>query len=260
MELHQHYITASPVLDMEPQNRKKTTNHLGSYEDFLKAFLQQKYNFVFFHELNQPKGQLVLRHDIDFDTGFALEMAKIEHQLGVKSTYFFMLRTTFYNAMSPNDFKNIEDIKELGHEISIHFDPTIYDNFQEGLRREVILFESSFGQKVDIISFHRPSIDFQNFDAPISGIEHTYQSKYFKDIKYFSDSTGIWRFGHPTDSAEFVNQDTLHILIHPIWWMINGDSNLQKLDAYFTQRINSLKQEFSSNCIPFRKIQERVGG
>ncbi|MBK7410526.1 MAG: hypothetical protein IPJ40_22175 [Saprospirales bacterium] len=244
---------------MPPRNRENQGNHLGSYEDFLQAFKAQGYQFLFFQELDNPEGQIVLRHDVDFDTQFALEMAWIEHSMGIKSTYFFMLRSNFYNVMAPKDFNNILNIRELGHQISVHFDPTIYENFQEGLTQEISMFENCFKEKVQVISFHRPSVDYQNYDAPIAGIEHTYQSKYFRNIKYFSDSTGIWRFGHPTDSEEFQNRQSLHVLIHPIWWMINGNSNLKKLEAYFAQRIDSLKQEFSTNCIPFRKIEERVG-
>ena len=231
---------------------------MGSYEDFLKIFLKKGYNFLFYKELNQKENQLVLRHDIDFDTELALEMARVEASLGIKSTYFFLLRSNLYNILSPNDFENVKEIRSLGHQTSVHFDPSIYEDFHQGLQEEVSIFEACFREKVEIISFHRPNAFFQNYDAPIRGIEHTYQSKYFREIKYFSDSTGIWRFGHPAESLEFLQGKSLHVLVHPIWWMINGSSNLKKLEAYFTQRIDALKQEFSNNCIPFRKIHATV--
>lgn len=230
----------------------------GSYEQFLKAFLERGYQSVFFHEINQPKKQLALRHDIDFDTNFALQSALIEARLGIKATYFFLVRSSFYNILAQKDYENINLIKEMGHTISVHFDPTIYDDFHKGLQWEVALFENLFQVNVDIISLHRPNEFFQNYDAPIHGIEHTYQSRYFRDIKYISDSTGVWRFGHPFDSQEFKQQKSLHVLIHPIWWMLDGLTNLDKLRLYYAHRVQAMKSEFSDNCLPFRYIHESL--
>jgi len=259
MELHQPFLPA-PALEpqAQTQSRKVSKNHLGSYEDFLRLFLKNNFEFCFFQELCQAEQQLALRHDIDFDTSFALQTARIETRMGVKSTYFFMLRSNMYNILSADDFENIKEIRDLGHQISVHFDPVIYEDFHAGLKEEVSLFESCFKEKVQIVSFHRPNAFFQNYDAPVVGIEHTYQSRYFRDIKYFSDSTGIWRFGHPAESLEFAQGKSLHILIHPIWWMVDGKSNVEKLETYYGQRIESLKKGFFNNCIPFRKIHDRV--
>ena len=233
-------------------------NNLGSYATLLDTFQQQGYEFVFFQEQNQSKGQIILRHDIDFDTKFALDLAEIEHKKGIKATYFFLMRSHFYNIFSPEDYDNILKIQAMGHQVSVHFDPTIYEDFREGLKKEVNIFEQYFGCKVEIISLHRPSEFFLQHDESIAGIEHTYQSKYFKDVKYFSDSTGIWRYGCPTDSEEFQQHVSLHVLTHPVWWIVEGASNLDKLSHYFSQRTNDLKQDFFDNCIPFRKIYAKL--
>ncbi len=246
------------VSDPAPGYVKAPSHHFGSYENFLRAFQDQGYQFCFFSELNQTHRQLALRHDIDFDTNFALESAYIEHQLGIRSTYFFLLRSNFYNIFSPQDFQNIQTIHELGHQISVHFDPSIYEDFHQGLKTEVQLFSDFFKQDVRIISLHRPNAFFQEYDAPIFGIEHTYQSKYFRQVKYISDSTGVWRFGHPFDTPEFAQRKSIHLLIHPIWWMLDGGSNLEKLSGYYQQRVHALKTDFSNNCIPFRKINETL--
>lgn len=233
-------------------------NDLGAYDSFLDAFLQQNYQTCFFPDLNGQDQQMALRHDIDFDTNFALQTAVIEAEMGIKATYFFLLRSNFYNIFSPQDYENVCKIRELGHCISIHFDPLIYEDFHRGLAQEVEVFQKYFDAEVGVISIHRPNDFFQKYDTPIMGIEHTYQNKYFRDIKYFSDSTGVWRFGHPHDSGEFRSRKPLHVLIHPIWWMVRGASNLEKLRTYYTNRTQDLKSEFYNNCIPFRKIYETL--
>lgn len=240
------------------QHKKAPSHRFGSYQNFLQVFKDQGYQFCAFSELTEPKKQIALRHDIDFDTNFALQSALIENQLGIKSTYFFLLRSNFYNIFSPQDFDNVMLIREMGHTVSVHFDPSIYEDFHQGLQQEVKLFSEFFKEDVNIISLHRPNAFFQEFDAPIFGIEHTYQSKYFRDVKYISDSTGVWRFGHPFDTPEFVQQKSIHLLIHPIWWMLDGGTNLDKLKQYYAQRVNALKTDFSNNCIPFRKINESL--
>lgn len=228
------------------------------YTPFLQKFLQQGYEFVFFTVISRPEGQVALRHDIDFDTHFALQCAQQERALGIRSTFFFLMRSHFYNIFSLEDYSNIVAIKEMGHKISIHFDPTVYEDFHAGLAKEVQVFETLFGEKVDIISLHRPNDFFQQYDEPIMNIEHTYQSKYFRNIKYFADSTGVWRFGHPADSQEFAEKRSLHVLIHPVWWMVPGGDNLAKLKTYFGDRVQHLNQQFSLNCIPFRQINDQV--
>lgn len=228
------------------------------YHDFLQTFKGAGYEFVFFNELTKSHGQLALRHDIDFDTSLALQCAEIEHNLGIKSTFFFLMKSELYNVFSEKDYKNVMAIKALGHKISIHFDPTIYEDFHKGLEKEVQVFRSMFDEEVTIISLHRPNTFFQQLDETIFDIEHTYQSRYFRDIKYVSDSTGEWRFGHPADTDEFANKKSLHVLIHPIWWMVSGDNNIDKLKKYFADRVKQLNQQFYLNCIPFRQIHDQV--
>ena len=47
-----------------------------------------------------PKGILYLRHDIDFDCGYARALAEVEVDMGLVATYYFMLSSPTYNAFS----------------------------------------------------------------------------------------------------------------------------------------------------------------
>jgi hypothetical protein len=59
---------------------------------------------------------VILRHDVDRFPENALGIAKLEHQLGVRSTYYFrMVRGVF----SP---RIIRQIQALGHEIGYHYE------------------------------------------------------------------------------------------------------------------------------------------
>lgn len=229
-------------------------SYLGSYEKFLLSFLKNEYQFNFFHEHRNKNNELILRHDIDFNIEYALNTAKIENKIGIKSTYFFLLRSNIYNPFSKENFDKIKEIKNLGHTISIHFDPVLYKDIEEGLAYEKELFENSFDEKINIISIHRPNDFLKNSNSLICDIEHTYLDKYFINIKYASDSMGEWRFGNPLDSNAFIEKKTIHLLIHPIWWMINATDKNTLLKKHFQNSIESMRIDFANNCKPFKDI------
>ena len=54
----------------------------------------------------------VLRHDIEFSVDRAYELAKVEKELGVTSTYTVQLRNNTYNALSEKNIDLIKRIKE----------------------------------------------------------------------------------------------------------------------------------------------------
>lgn len=174
-------------------------SYFGSYKNLIRAFQENGYQTEFFTSEIKPEKVLLIRHDVDFDCGYANEIASLEFDLDVKATYFFLLCNNSYNLLSKTNIKNVLKIKEKGHEISLHFDPLIYgDDFLEGFRFEKDVFERTFNTKIKIVSIHCPNEIFLNFDEKIGDTEHTYQNKYFKDIKYISDSGGNFRFGHPS--------------------------------------------------------------
>ncbi|NTV46283.1 MAG: hypothetical protein HGB11_07120 [Chlorobiales bacterium] len=233
-------------------------SRLKEYEDLLGLFTGNGYNVVHFSETHDKKAQLLLRHDIDFDVKLAYEMSLIEDVLGVKATCFFMVRSNSYNLFSPENVKLVRSIKERGHKISIHFDPTIYEDFIEGFCMEVQLFEKVFEEKVDCISIHRPIQEFLSNDNLIGNVRHTYQSLYFKEIKYFADSQGQFRFGSPIESEAFTNGDTIHLLIHPIWWVTSEVEPVHILNKFLNYRITAYQQHMAYNCKPYSQfLQDR---
>ena len=232
--------------------------YLGSYEDLIKAFVANGYETKFFDLSIAPQKHLILRHDIDFDCQFAAEIASVENSLGVKATYFFLLTNDSYNLLSPKNKARVFDIKAQGHRISLHFDPVLYGaDFIDGFRYEREVFEKTFQTKIEIVSLHRPTGFFLDFDEKIDDVEHTYQKKYFKDIKYISDSGGNFRFGHPLESEDFALKNSIQLLIHPIWWRSEGETNIEVLKNHIENRKLLLHSHIGENCKPFQEYLEK---
>jgi len=230
-------------------------NYLGDYRDLLRGFLSAGYRTIFFDELRGDEPQLILRHDVDFDCGLANDLSLLEDGLGVKSTWFFLLRSVSYNPFSARDTGHIRSIAARGHRIAIHFDPTFYDDVEAGFAEEKALFEGFFGMPLRIASVHRPNEFLKRSNVPLAGVEHTYQDKYFKDVAYISDSQGRFGHGHPFESEAWKARRPIHLLIHPIWWTIpEATSSVDLLDRFLERRIEQFRQHMADNCIPYRSL------
>ena len=81
----------------------KKSFHIGPIKDFYK--LQKKNKF------------LVVRHDVDFSLDKALEMAELEAKQNISATYFILLHSQYYNALSEQNIKKIKKFIKLEHEI-----------------------------------------------------------------------------------------------------------------------------------------------
>ena len=211
-----------------------------NYKDFINEFLLNSYRVVMFDSFDlTKKNQLILRHDIDFDIKAAYEIAVIEHELNVKSTFFFLLRGDFYNLINSENYDLVKKIESLGHKISLHYDIEIYTNPQKELIAEIKIFEDFFNTKIDIISIHRPSKDFLKNPNNYFNVTNTYEDKYFKKISYFADSGGRFRFGNPLESPDYKLNHNIQLLTHPIWWT----SSLSSVDDILNQLIKSRKSD-----------------
>lgn len=224
------------------------------YLKFISGWIDAGYKFRGFEEEELESHQVILRHDIDFDCGLALEMAKIEHSLGVSASYFFLVTSNSYNPFTAENRKIIEEIRSLGHSISLHFDPTIYEEFERGLSFEKALFNHVFQEEIGVISFHRPSPFFKDYDKRVQGLLHTYMFNFFKKMAYYSDSGGVFRFGHPQESIEFKEGRNFHILIHPVWWLTEGQDGFKKIHNSYAKKVDQIRSHYSHNCKTFNNL------
>ena len=221
-------------------------------EEILCKYKDSGYKFISFHDDVEKKRNVILRHDIDFDIQKALLIAELEEKLDIRSTFFFLLRSDSYNFFEKKNIDTVMKISSFGHEISIHLDPTLYTDVEEGLRSEINLFHSATGLRPKIISFHRPSEKYLKSNHNIIDIPHTYLDKFFKDINYIADSGGGFFYDNPIESENFKKQLSLQLLIHPIWWTTEGKTNIEKIKNYLKTREEKFSKHFARNCKPWK--------
>lgn len=95
------------------------------YHKLLRALISQNYDFQRFDEFvesnvdfKQPGDARVaiIRHDVDRKPLNSLRMAELEHEYGVKGTYYFRIVPESFND------NIISKIVNLGHEIGYHYE------------------------------------------------------------------------------------------------------------------------------------------
>ena len=198
-----------------------------------------------------------MRHDVDFCPIRALQIAELEKKMKVKSTFFFLVNTSFYNIHSLENNKAILKILNLGHEIGLHFDASLFSNNKSinyECKKEIRILEKVIRKKIYIVSFHRPAKSLLSYEKKIANTEHTYMAKYFKKIDYCSDSQGIWKYNTPLSiiKKKSSNDFTLHLLTHPIWWTTPERLEPAEKVAFHLKKKHSSYHDLAAyNCKPY---------
>ncbi|MCB0474309.1 MAG: hypothetical protein KDC69_01470 [Flavobacteriaceae bacterium] len=112
---------------------------LKKYRKLVETLKRNNYNFQTFEEfIKSPKDRtVILRHDVDRRAINATWLAQIEHELGVKGSYYFRI------VPESNNPEVIRKVAGFGHEIGYHYEDLgaakgnyelAYKNYLENLK------------------------------------------------------------------------------------------------------------------------------
>jgi hypothetical protein len=213
-----------------------------AYCELLEYIKGLGHRIVPFRDIPQAGRYVILRHDIDFSVAKAAEMAMLDHQAGVQSTFFVLLTTPYYNPLDEENLQTLRRIIELGHEIGLHYDCSGFDalTFDEQYRRIQSLaacLETHLGIQVKAIAQHKPAAATMHPEFP--GYMDSYCHTLFRDIGYISDSRMVFRVN---DVHAFFRENLrCQAVLHPIWWHAQPKTRAQ----IFAEIKAQLAQQFS---------------
>lgn len=199
----------------------------AAYRD-LVGLARDRYPFLSFRDAGSAAAGVLWRHDIDVSVHRALALARIEHALGVRATYFVHLHSVFYNSFEDAIATRLRAIAGLGHEFGVHFDPHFYGLAPEGgaalssaVAAEADAIASLVGSKVVAVSFHDPDKHGGTVagDDEIAGLVSAYGRTIRERFGYCSDSNGYWRFAPLAEELSRGRHARLQVLTHPEWWV-----------------------------------------
>jgi hypothetical protein len=158
-----------------------------------------------------PEYAILLRHDVDRKPQNALELAKVEHEYGLGSTYYFRMVPASFNP------KIIKEISELGHEIGFHYEclSKTKGDYQEAIMlfaKELEIFRNLADIKT--IAMHgSPFSPYNNLDlwktyqfSEYGIVGEAYLSIDYRKFAYFTDTGRTWE-RNKHNLRDFVNQD-----------------------------------------------------
>ena len=193
----------------------------SAYKHLIELLSSKGYVYTSYYDWPYYEKCVIMRHDIDNDIAKALEFAKMEKELGVKSTYFVLLTSDLYNPFSLYSSNMLKGIIDCGHEVGLHFDECRYANEESSICERIVneakMLENIIERPVKTVSMHRPSKKTLENDLKIPGLINSYDQVFFKEFKYLSDSRRRWR--EPViDIVESEISNRLHILTHAFWY------------------------------------------
>ena len=186
---------------------------LEHYREILRAAGEGGYRFAFFGS-PPSEGDLFLRHDVDLSLEAALDMAELEADEGVATTYLLMTRSVFYNLASHEGERAIARLRELGHQVGLH---AVHPEVELNARFD------------PIVAWHNPEPAFMT--APIDGVVNVMEQTHFDPATYRSDSNHRWRSGCPHDELRAGAFPWLQLLVHPEIWVYPGSTMAATMQA-----------------------------
>ena len=111
---------------------------IKKYKQILEAFQLKGYAIIAYEDLilnTPPEKYVIMRHDVDDLPEQSLAKAKIEKEMGVRSTYYFRV------VDESNHPHIIKEIAALGHEIGYHYEDLSLAN--GNFKKAIKLFEKN---------------------------------------------------------------------------------------------------------------------
>ena len=162
------------------------------------------------------------RHDVDISLKKAVEMAEFESKNGIKSTYYILLSSPYYNALEAENLQRIRTLRELGMGIGLHYDNSIKLQDANQCCSEIIIqlgmLQHHIGELEEkSVTFHKPlrGVDINGETVNLLNLSNIYSPNFDRRFKYISDSGHNWR-ENPYDIID--TNDMVHINTHPEWY------------------------------------------
>lgn len=242
---------------------------LKSYESILKAIKTADIPIYTVEKWIRQAGKrgVILRHDVDRLPGNALDMATLEADYDIQSTYYFRIgKHTFKPSI-------IQQIAEMGHEIGYHYEDLSLANGD--YEKAYSFFKDHLAAlrkyaTIETIAMHgRPLSQYDNRDLwkrydfkDLGIIGEAFLSIDYSDIYYFTDTGRSWSDSamnlrdkverglmaknvvSSADLSEFITKNNLEnlkigIVAHPERW---NDSMIKWLMYLgFDETVNIIK-------------------
>lgn len=175
---------------------------LEMYRELVRFFLTSGYTICsvddYLSGSNDARYRVIIRHDIDRRIHKAVDFAHIEHDLGIRATYYFRHPYTFQPPV-------IQKVRDMGHEIGYHYEVVSKTDGDPDLAGKL------FQQELDDFRTYVPVKTICMHGAPLSKYDNRDFWNYFSfeafdlsgeaylsinNVYYYSDTGRTWSNAH----------------------------------------------------------------
>ena len=177
---------------------------LEHYGELLADARAAGYDFASFDRYPR-RGDLFVRHDVRLSLEAAVELARLEHELGVRATYLLMTESAFYNLDSHVGHYAQRQLRQWGHAVGLH----------------AVHPRAELDRRFDkVVSWHNPEPAYER--VPLLDGVNVAEPPYGNVV--VDDAAGC-----PHAEVVTGGHEWLQLLIHPERWLYEDDAAL--LDA-----------------------------
>jgi hypothetical protein len=205
----------------------------------------------------------VIRHDVEFSIERALQLAEVEFELGISSTYVFQICNNNYNPFSHKNRDLIHQIRILGHDIGTHVHLGNFNENKESVENYIIkqsqLLSTALDYPINKFSIHRPLRKHIENVISIPGYINMNDDKYFTytnsfniydlPVLYLADSNHAWKYGNPLE-IDFSKINRMQLNCHPFSWTEKGLDNYENFFILTKEKqleaLQSIKEEIKT--------------
>ena len=201
---------------------------LDAYRALLDRLRGAGYAFRPVSEMPEPVRERTcyLRHDIDLHLARVDEVAQAEAEAGARATYYVLL-TGPYNPASPPNQAVLRRLVELGHEVGVHYDLSVYPTdprqAAERMEWEARSLERLTGAPVRTVATHLPHVGHPDPFREGGARVHPHDPRWQAELTYVSDSCRAWRDENLLSCLGPDAPRRLLLLTHPELWMDAGE-------------------------------------
>jgi hypothetical protein len=214
-------------------------------------------------EFARGAGDLALRHDVDSRLDSALRLARLEHDRGLRATYFVLHTAPYWD--DGDLVPRVRRLQELGHEVGFHNDLVTVERVHGGDARAAL--EEALAQLreagIDVVGtaahgspwchrlgYHNNYV-FAGWDEPQPGFPSRdvaekldpaefgleYEAYHVPHDAYFSDSSFVHgRRAHPAE-LDLEPGHRAIVLVHPCHWDASAPAKTARLVSTIVARL-----------------------
>ena len=169
-------------------------------------------------QIHRPK--LIIRHDVTDALEKAHEMAKIERDLNIRTTYLIRHRSPGMRLLEPAARAQVGEIRDMGHEIGLNVAsfPAAFASFsvEQYVQAESQKLAEILGAPVCAVSFTDPARELSADSMFIGNLVNA--SSPILMTWSLLDTARKWTIPPPSPAEQDPDRALLQLVVHPASW------------------------------------------